>query len=167
MFPHSVGEGRGRVLAALAKLQWFPPLFARVTLGVLFASTGWGKVHNLGNVTAFFVDLGIPFPAFNAALVGWSELICGTLLLLGLLSRLATIPLMVTMTVALATALRSEIHNLPSLFGLVELTYLVLLVFVAIGGPGALSIDAWIADRLEHPHDEPHVPVARLSQHGV
>jgi putative oxidoreductase len=120
----------------------------------VFVRAGWGKVHDLDKVTGFFTQLHIPAPAFNAGLVAWSELICGALLFVGLLARLATIPLIVTMIVAIATAKAHEIHSLMQLFGELEFTYLLLLVLVALVGPGALSIDAAIARYLSHRRDD-------------
>jgi putative oxidoreductase len=140
---------RRRGLAALTLVEWLPPALARLTLGVVFGSTGWGKIESLDKVTGFFVELGIPAPAFNAALVAWCEFLCGGLLLVGLLSRVAAVPLVVTMVVAIATAKRSEIHGLSDLLGSVEFAYLVLLVAVAIGGPGAASMDAIIVQRMD------------------
>jgi putative oxidoreductase len=142
---------RLRVLAALGKLRWLPPLFARITLGVLFVSTGWLKLHDLGKVTAFMGQLGLPFPAFTAGLVGTVELVCCGLLLLGLFTRIASIPLIVTMIVALVTAKASEIHSLPNLFFIVEFTYIAMLVYLVIGGPGAFSVDTAIAHAMERP----------------
>jgi putative oxidoreductase len=139
---------RLRALAALNGLAFSWPLLSRVTLGVLFASTGWGKVHSLEKVTAFFVELKIPMPALNAFVVAYSELICGSLLLVGLFSRLATVPLLVSMIVALLTAKLDEIHGLPDLFGQVEFTYLVMLFAVLVAGPGSVSLDALLAKRL-------------------
>jgi putative oxidoreductase len=98
-------------------------------------------VHEIAKVAGFFRTLGIPAPGFNAVLVGYSELICGTLLVVGLLTRLATIPLVVSMIVAIATAKRSELHGLFDLVGFDEFTYLVVLVMLAIIGPGATSLD--------------------------
>jgi putative oxidoreductase len=146
---------RARALAALDRIAFLPPLLARITLGVLFASTGWGKVHNLEKVTGFFTELGIPMPGLNAVVVSFSELVCGALLVLGLASRLATIPLLVSMAVALLTAKRAEIHGLSDLFGTVEFTYLALLVYVAVSGPGSLSVDRLIARRLGLRDPEP------------
>ncbi len=125
----------------LEQVQFFPPLLARITLGVLFMSTGWGKVHSLDRVTAYFTELGIPAPGFNAVLVSWTELLGGTLLLVGLLSRLAAAPLAVSMIVALITAKASDVHGLADLFGTVEFTYLVLLIWVGVSGPGTISLD--------------------------
>jgi putative oxidoreductase len=136
-------------LLALAKrLDPVALLVVRLTVGVLFVSTGWGKVHNLASVVEYFGQLHIPAPAFNATLASWTELLGGSLLVLGLASRLAALPLMVTMTVALLTALLDKIHSLPDLFGQVEWTYLVLLLVVVVFGPGAASLDALVRSRL-------------------
>jgi putative oxidoreductase len=136
---------RARAIHLLSNVSWLPPLFARLVLGVVFVNSGWGKVHDLGKVTQFFTTLRIPAPAFNAALVGWSELICGGLLLVGLLSRLAAVPLIVSMVVAIATAKKGDVHSLATLFGLVELTFVALLLWLVIEGPGVFSVDHGIA----------------------
>jgi putative oxidoreductase len=132
---------RERAESALKKVDFIAPSVARVTLGVLFMSTGWGKVHSLAKVTAFFADLGIPAPGLNAHVVSFVELVGGALLLVGLASRLAAVPLMVSMLVAILTAQREQVHGLPDLFGLVEWTYFALLLWVALAGPGKLSLD--------------------------
>jgi putative oxidoreductase len=137
-----------RLLGLVKRLDSVALLVARLTVGVLFVSTGWGKVHNLANVTEYFVELHIPAPAFNAVLASWTELLGGTLLVLGLASRLAALPLMVTMTVAILTALSDKIHSVPDLFGQVEWTYLVLLFVVVVFGPGKASVDALVRSRL-------------------
>jgi putative oxidoreductase len=132
---------RSRALALTTKLDWVAPLVARVTLGVLFVSTGWGKVHDLDKVTGFFTELGIPMPHANAVMVSFVELVGGSLLLIGLGSRLAALPLMASMAVAILTAQRENVHGLPDLFGLVEWTYLALLLWVAFAGSGKASLD--------------------------
>jgi putative oxidoreductase len=132
---------RARALNLTTKLDWVAPLVARITLGVLFISTGWGKVHDLQKVTGFFTDLGIPLPHLNAVMVSFVELIGGTLLLIGLASRLAALPLLASMAVAILTAQREQVHGLPDLFGLIEWTYLALLLWVAFAGPGKVSLD--------------------------
>jgi len=131
------------------KAAWIPLLVFRFTLGAVFLSSGWGKLHHLSKVASFFNELGIPAPSFNASLVAGCELVCGALLLMGLLSRLATIPLMVTMIVALATAKHGDIHGLSDLLGLIEFTYLCMLFAIAIVGPGAASLDGLIARTAE------------------
>lgn len=139
---HRVARATDRILDALGRLDWLALLLGRLAVGLLFVSTGWGKVHHLGAVTAFFEGLGIPAPAFCAHLVAWTELVCGALLVVGLLVRLAAIPLVVVMIVAIATARWPELHRPLDLVGFDELTYAVVLAMIALLGPGAASVDA-------------------------
>src|SRR6187431_2944042 len=85
-----IGPLRTRALGVLEKLQPLGLLLGRLGVGLVFLSTGWGKVHNVEKVTEFFTTLGIPAPGFHAVLVGWSELLCGAAIIIGLLTRLAT-----------------------------------------------------------------------------
>jgi putative oxidoreductase len=146
---NSLAQTRRSLLAIAAKLSWFPPALARLTLGVIFVGTGWGKLHNLEKVTEFFTQLHVPAPSFSAALVGATELVCGSLLLIGLIARLAAIPLIVTMCVAIATAKSGDIEGIRDLLGVQEFDYVVLLAWIAIAGAGALSVDRALAKQLE------------------
>jgi putative oxidoreductase len=148
------------------KLDWLGPLVARITLGVLFVSTGWGKVHDLAKVTAFFTELGIPFPGIQAPMVSFIELIGGALLVVGLASRIAALPLMASMTVAILTAQRENVHGLPDLFGLVEWTYFALLLWVAMAGPGRASLDHLLFGRARAERQSPDMN-AELSAKAV
>jgi putative oxidoreductase len=140
-----------RLLSALesaaARLRWLPPTIARLTLGWVFLLSGWGKLHHLPEVIEFFRSLGIPAPEIQAPFAAGVELVCGGLLLLGLFSRLASVPLVVVMVVAIATARREELTSMGALFGFIEFLYIVLLLYIAIEGPGALSLDALQARR--------------------
>jgi len=140
-------SARQRAERVVTQLDFLAPLLARVTLGVLFMSTGWGKVHNLAKVAAFFAELHIPAPAIQATFVSYVELIGGALVLVGLFARLASLPLIGSMAVAILTAKADEVHGLPDLFGLVEWTYLALLAWVALAGPGRASLDHFIFSR--------------------
>lgn len=142
-------SARLRAEHVLARLDFLGPLIARITLGVLFISTGWGKVHNLEKVAAFFAELHIPAPAIQATFVSYVELIGGALVLIGLVTRLAAVPLLISMAVAIATAKAAEVHGLPDLFGLVEWTYLAMLAWLALAGPGRASLDRLIFGRSE------------------
>jgi putative oxidoreductase len=140
---------RSRAVASLEKLRWLALLLGRLAVGLVFLSTGWGKIHNIAKVTSFFESLGIPAPGFHAVLVGWSELLCGGAIVIGLLTRLATIPLIVSMTVAILTAKRADLHGLFDLVGFDEFTYLVVLVMIAILGPGRVAVDHLLAKKLD------------------
>ena len=62
---------------ALTRSQWIPQLLVRLFLGYFFFETGWSKVGNLDAMAERFTGWGIPFPGFNAALSGYTELIGG------------------------------------------------------------------------------------------
>jgi putative oxidoreductase len=132
----------------LGKIGWLAPLLGRLSVGLLFMSTGWGKVHALEKVTHFFESLHIPAPGFNAVLVGYSELVCGTLLVVGLATRLATLPLIISMIVAILTAKLSDLHGVFDLASFDEFTYLSILAMIAIIGPGKVALDHPLARRL-------------------
>jgi putative oxidoreductase len=149
----SISALRVQVLSILDGVRPAALLLGRLAVGLLFLSTGWGKVHDIPKVTHFFESLGIPFPGFHAVLVGYSELLCGTALVFGLFTRLATIPLAVSMVVALLTAKRDDIHGVFDLVGADEFTYLVVLVMIAVIGPGRIALDHFIAKRLESSGD--------------
>lgn len=142
---------RSRALALLDRAVPAALLLGRLAVGLVFLSTGWGKIHNLDKVTGFFESLGIPAPGFHAVLVGYSELLCGAALVIGLLTRLATIPLIVSMIVAILTAKRDKLNGLFDLVGFEEFTYLAVLVMIAVLGPGGLSLDRFVVKRLEGP----------------
>jgi putative oxidoreductase len=147
-FGETPGLVYDRVLAVARKLEWLPLLLLRASLASVFITSGWGKIHDLAKVTGFFTELGIPAPHFNAVLVALSELVCGTLLLVGLGARLAALPLIVSMTVAIVTAKRADIASVVDLFSVDEFIYIVMLIAVIVFGAGALSVDGLAARRL-------------------
>jgi putative oxidoreductase len=124
---------------------WLPPLFARLTVGWVFLQSGWGKAHNIDRVIGFFTSLGLPAPSFHAHLVAYTECVAGLLLLVGLATRIATIPLTIIMIVALRTALAEDATGFSALTGIAEYLYIVLLVWLMIAGPGKVALDALVA----------------------
>ena len=76
----------------------------RLMIGAVFVSEGIQKFlfpDQLG--TGRFTRIGLSAPEVLAPFVGAVEIACGALLLLGLATRLAAVPLLCIMTVALAT----------------------------------------------------------------
>ncbi|HZJ52929.1 MAG TPA: DoxX family protein [Myxococcaceae bacterium] len=138
---------RTRALAALDRFSWLGPFAVRLSLGAVFLGTGWGKLHNLEQVTRFFTELGIPFPAAQAVMVSGVELVGGMLILLGLFTRVAALPLMATMVVAILTAKRPEIAGIRSLLAFEEFTYLAGFLWLFVAGAGTASLDALLFGR--------------------
>ena len=156
---------RHTIVRGLARIDFLAPLLARLTVGVTFAQSGWGKVNNLERVTEFFASIGIPAPELMAPFVAGVELVCGVLLVLGLASRLASIPLIITMIVAIATALRDQVGNVADLLGLNEFAYIAIFFWIVVAGPGAASLDALILRALSSRSGEPENSPAAASAH--
>lgn len=110
----------------------------RVALaGTMALQHGWPKLARWSELSAKFPDpLGVG-PAASLALAIFGELVCGALLAVGLMGRLAALPLAATMAVA------AFVHHGGDPFRDKELAlvYLVGFVTLALTGPGRVSID--------------------------
>ncbi|GAA4878950.1 DoxX family protein [Ferrimonas pelagia] len=94
-----------RVFSSTQTLEGIAPLAIRLYLAPVFMQAGWNKLSHFSDTVAWFGNpewgLGLPLPGLMAGLAAGTELIGGGLLVLGLLTRLVSIPLMVTMLVAI------------------------------------------------------------------
>ena len=135
--------------AVATRLVWLAPLLARVTVGWVFVTTGWGKLHNVQKIIDYFTELGIPYPQIQAPFASANEFLCGLLVLVGLATRVASIPLIVVMLVAIRTAQWENVDSAAALLGLVEWSYIAILAWLALAGPGPVSLDALIARALK------------------
>jgi putative oxidoreductase len=120
--------------------HWFL-LAIRLFWGIQFALGGWAKLQNLKATTEFFGKVGIPYPDFHANLVGYVELIGGLALAVGLLSRIASIPLIITMIVALFTAHVAFLAAPMSVVNEPPFNFLLASLTVFSFGPGRFSLD--------------------------
>jgi putative oxidoreductase len=136
-----------RALSLLDKVQWLGPLLVRIALASVFIFTGWGKLHGLEKVTGYFTQLGIPLPGLNAAMVATVEFVGGCLLLVGLFTRLAAVPMAFSMLVAIATGRRGDIDGIPWFFGFDEFVYVSCFVWLILAGAGAVSVDHFLRNR--------------------
>jgi uncharacterized membrane protein YphA (DoxX/SURF4 family) len=137
----------------------------RVMVGVVFASEGVQKFlfpEALG--AGRFARIGIPAPNVMGPFVGVVEIIFGSLILLGLLTRLAAVPILVNISVAIVSTKipillghgfwRFALPKAPS-YGLwsmlhearTDLSMFLGLLFLLIVGGGACSIDAFLMRR--------------------
>lgn len=120
---------------------WLPPLVARIVVGWVFMWSGWTKLHNLPAMIKNFTEWGIPFPTIMTPFVSGVEFFGGLLLLLGLFTRVAAVPMIVVMAVAIISAKYQQIDSLETLLGLEEIAYMSLFGWLAVAGPGPVSID--------------------------
>lgn len=122
-------------------LTWLAPLFARITVGWVFLLSGWGKLHNLPQVTENFIGWGVPFPHLLTPFVSGVEFFGGLFLLLGLLTRISAGALGITMIVAIKSAKWADVDSLETLLGFDEFEYLALFLWLAVAGAGSVSLD--------------------------
>ena len=127
-------------------------LLIRLMVGGVFLSEGIQKFlfpQALG--VGRFIKIGIPSPYFFAPFVGYVEIICGALLMLGLLTRLAAIPLLIDITVAILTTkipMLAKSGVWPTLHE-ARTDYCMWLgsLFILLVGAGSLSVDARLSRR--------------------
>ncbi|MDQ1387208.1 MAG: putative oxidoreductase [Acidobacteriaceae bacterium] len=127
-------------------------LLIRILVGWVFLAEGIQKFlfpDSLG--VGRFVKIGIPWPQVMAPFVGVVEIACGSLLLVGLLTRLMTVPLLIDIVVALYStkivtfakiAFWGTLHEAR-----IDVSMLLGLIFLPLVGGGAWSVDAWLAER--------------------
>src|SRR5579862_3648138 len=86
-------------------------LLARILVGWVFVSEGIQKFLFPAQLGAGrFAKIGIPSPQFMAPFVGAVEIIFGVLVILGLFTRLATLPLLCVIATAIATTKIPMLH---------------------------------------------------------
>ena len=113
-------------------------LFLRIAAGVLLLTHGFPKVQRLfsGEEIQFANPYGLGMTT-SLVLAAFAEFVCSILVIIGLATRFAAIPIMITM----ATAVMFAHANDP--FGVKEkpLLFLVIFTFILIIGPGRYSVD--------------------------
>jgi len=75
----------------------------RLAVGLIFFTQGILKFTDPKMGAERFTRIGFPYPWFTAHFVGTFEVVCGALVLIGLLTRLAAIPLLIVISTAIAT----------------------------------------------------------------
>ncbi len=124
-------------------------IIIRLMVGAVFLSEGIQKflfpaIRGAGR----FEKIGLPSPEFMGSFVGAFEIVCGALILLGLLTRLASIPTLIIMLVAIATT-KSEVLANDGFWAMMhgsrtDWAMLLGSLFLLIKGAGAYSFDSLI-----------------------
>ena len=140
-------------------------LLIRLTVGAVFVSEGIQKFLFSEEVGAGrFAKIGISSTEWVAPFVGTVEILCGSLVILGLFTRLAAVPLIVVMLVAIVSTkipilLGSEFMGFSlrkvSYYGFwgfmhesrTDLAMLFSSIFLLIVGAGRLSVDARLSEQ--------------------
>lgn len=121
-------------------------IIIRLIVGAVFLSEGIQKflfpaIRGAGR----FEKIGLPSPEFLGSFVGTFEILCGALILLGLFTRLASIPLIIIMLVAIATT-KSEVLADKGFWEMMhgsrtDWSMLLGSIFLLIKGSGYWSLD--------------------------
>jgi len=122
-------------------------ILVRLLVGWVFLSEGIQKFLFPGALgVGRFAKISIPAPQFSAPFVGVVEIVCGSLLILGLLTRLAAIPLLINISVAMLTTKLPMLAKSGFWATMHEARTDICMwcgaLFLAIVGAGAWSIDA-------------------------
>jgi uncharacterized membrane protein YphA (DoxX/SURF4 family) len=123
----------------------------RFVVGGVFLNEGILKfLYPAAQAAGRFAKIGIPYPDFFGPFVGTVETLCGTMLILGLLTRPAAFALFIDISVAIFTT-KFRVMELPH-YGLLSMVHEARtdfamwfgLLFLLIAGPGRCSADALI-----------------------
>jgi uncharacterized membrane protein YphA (DoxX/SURF4 family) len=120
----------------------------RLAVGLTFLTQGILKFIDPNMGVVRFTRIGFPHPYFTAHLVGTFEIVCGFLLLLGLWTRAAAVPLLIVISTAIATTKVPELFRSSQGFRYMvsdartDFVMLCSLVFLILVGGGAWSLDA-------------------------
>ena len=121
-------------------------IIIRVIVGVIFLSEGVQKfILPLERGAGRFEKIGFYYPEFFSSLVGTFEIVCGILVIIGLLTRLAVIPLIYIMLIALSTT-KYKLFMATGFWNLLherrtDWAMLLSSIFLLIKGGGKWSID--------------------------
>lgn len=112
-------------------------LFLRLTLGILMMAHGYDKLIHLNEYKTTFINfLGIGSTG-SLLLVVFAEFFCALFIVIGLFTRIVTIPLIITMAVVVFQVNKLDFFDKAELGSLYLAGYLVLLMC----GPGKVSVD--------------------------
>jgi len=121
-------------------------ILIRLLVGAVFLSEGIQKfLFPAALGVGRFTKIGIPAPQFFAPFVGVVEIVCGTLLIIGLVTRLAAIPLIIDISVAIITT-KIPMLSTASFWSMAheartDYCMFLGLVFLLLVGSGPFSID--------------------------
>ncbi len=127
-------------------------ILVRLLVGAVFLSEGIQKFLFPGDLgVGRFMKIGIPAPSFTAPFVGVVEIVFGAFLIAGLLTRLSAIPLLIDISVAIATTkVPMLLHKgfWPAAHETrTDFCMLLGLLFLMFAGAGPISLDGLLRHR--------------------
>jgi putative oxidoreductase len=123
-------------------------VFIRLAVGLIFFTQGVLKYVDPNMGVNRFAKIGFPHPYFTAHFVGTFEMVCGFLVLIGLVIRIAAIPLLIVICTAIATTKIHELFRPNQGFWFMvsdartDFSMLMSLLFLIVVGAGSWSLDS-------------------------
>lgn len=132
-------------------------IIIRLIVGAVFLSEGiqkflFAELRGAGR----FEKIGLPFPEFLGSFVGFFEILSGALILFGLMTRIAAVPTIVIMLVAIAVT-KSDVLINDGFWAMLhgsrtDWSMLLGSIFLIIKGGGKWSLDYMISNKAEPMH---------------
>jgi putative oxidoreductase len=123
-------------------------LFLRIILGGLMMYHGYPKLTGFGEMINTFPDLIGIGGKLSLVLLVFAEFFCGLFLILGLFTRLSTLPILIAMIVAFFVAHSEDPFQTKEL----AFVFLLLSIVVFILGSGRYSLDSLLLNRKTSHH---------------
>ncbi len=112
-------------------------LILRIATGLLLASHGYAKLIKFNTLKYKFMNFMHLGSTASLSLIIFAELICGALLILGLFTRFACIPIIIGMGVVVFISSHGQIFDA----GERGMVYLAATITILLCGPGKISVD--------------------------
>jgi uncharacterized membrane protein YphA (DoxX/SURF4 family) len=132
-------------------------IFIRLAVGLIFLTQGILKYIDPHMGVLRFAKIGFPYPGITAHFVGTFEIACGSLILIGLLTKIASIPLLIVILTAIGSTKIPELSRPDQGFWFMvsdartDFAMTMSLLFLISVGAGSWSLDAWLWE--EKPHE--------------
>jgi putative oxidoreductase len=125
-------------------------IFIRLAVGLIFLTQGILKYIDPHMGVLRFAKIGFPYPDFTAYFVGTFEIACGMLILIGLFTKIASIPLLIVILTAIVTTKVPELVRPSQGFWFTvsdvrtDFAMTMSLLLLISVGAGSWSLDAWL-----------------------
>ncbi|MDC0932841.1 DoxX family protein [Arcobacteraceae bacterium] len=116
-------------------------LILRLIIAYGFYEPAMSKINDIDSVAGWFGSMGIPFPTVNAYMAAGTEILGVGLLVLGLFTRLISLPLIVIMIVAIFTVHLDNGFSAGTNGFEIPLYYMMFLMVFVTQGAGKFSLD--------------------------
>lgn len=142
------------------KVEWLPIFIMRLCLGIFFILSGFFKLFDADQhdrLLKTLISAQVPYPGFNAYFIPIIEFLGGILILIGLLTTLASFVLFIVMVTAIVTdhiasaAFHGGFLLIENFFYLPEVLYALIFFWLFFSGPGKISLDYYLGQKRKRP----------------